>query len=174
MVLGMSISTFTTVHVVLSLVGIAAGLVWLLGLVRSQHLGRWTALFLATTVLTSVTGFMFPFEKVLPSHVFGVVSLALLAVTLPALYAFQLSGRWRWLYVVTGMIALYLNCVVAIVQAFLKIAPLRALAPTQTEAPFLAAQALLLVAFVALGFRALKRFHPDATRPALRAGLTPS
>ena len=168
MVLGMSLSTFTTLHVVLSLVGIAAGLVFLVGALRSAHYAGWTALFLSTTILTSVTGFLFPFERVLPSHVFGVVSLALLAVAVAALYGYRLAGAWRWLYVVAAVVSLYLNVVVAVVQAFLKLTFLQPLAPTQSEPPFLIAQALVLVAFVALGALAVRRFHPDQGRPALR------
>ena len=167
MVLGMSLSAFTTLHVVLSLVAIAAGLVWLYGVLMSAHYPAWTAVFLATTVLTSVTGFLFPFERVLPSHVFGVLSLAILTVTLLALYRFSLAGRWRWLYVVTGMVALYLNVFVAVVQAFLKLPFLQRLAPTQTEPPFIVAQGLVLIAFIALGVLAVRSFHPRAS-PALR------
>ena len=169
MVLGMSLPAFTALHVALSLFGIAAWLEWLHGVLASRHYAFWTAAFLASTLLTSVTGFLFPFERVLPSHIFGVLSLALLAVTLPALYLHRLAGRWRWLYVVTGLAALYLNAFVAVVQAFLKLPFLQALAPTQTEPPFLAAQAALLIAFVVLGARGVRAFHPrpsTALRPA--------
>lgn len=168
MVLGMSLSAFTTLHVVLSLVGIATGLVFLAGALRSTHYAGWTALFLSTTILTSVTGFLFPFERVLPSHVFGVISLVLLAVAVVALYGYRLAGAWRWLYVVVAVVSLYLNVFVAVVQAFLKLPFLQPLAPTQSEPPFLIAQALVLVSFVALGTLAVRRFHPDQARPVLR------
>jgi hypothetical protein len=168
MILGMSLSTFTTFHVILSLVGIATGFAWLASVLRSRQSGAWTAWFLSTTVLTSATGFLFPLEKLLPSHVFGVVSLVLLAVTLIALYRHRLAGSWRWLYLVTGIAALYLNVFVGVVQAFLKLSFLQPLAPTQSEPPFFVAQAIVLAAFVALGVLALRGFHPDPASAALR------
>jgi hypothetical protein len=165
MILGMSLATFTLVHVVISLIGIVTGLVVLAGMLRSQRLPGWTAVFLVTTILTSVTGFFFPFERLLPSHIVGIISLVVLAVALLALYVQRLSGRWRWIYVATAVFALYLNVFVLVVQAFLKIAFLKALAPTQGEPPFAIAQGLVLLAFVALGILALRGFHPE------RAGL---
>ena len=136
MILGMSLATFTLVHVVLSLIGIATGLVVLAGMLRSQRLPGWTAVFLVTTILTSVTGFLFPFEKLLPSHLFGILSLVVLAVTLYALYVRRLAGAARWLYVSTALFALYLNVFVLVVQIFVKIPFFKALAPTQGEPPF--------------------------------------
>src|SRR5271156_5233110 len=130
MILGMSLPTFTLVHVVLSLIGIFAGVVVLIGLLTSNRLGSWTALFLLTTILTSATGFLFPFEKLLPSHVVGIISLVLLAIACLALYGMKLSGAWRWIYVVSAMIALYLNVFVLVIQGFLKIPFLHALAPS--------------------------------------------
>ena len=168
MVLGMSLANFTLLHVVLSLVGIATGLVVLFGMITSRSFSGWTAAFLATTILTSVTGFFFPFERILPSHVFGVVSLALLAVTVVALYGYRLAGAARWLYVVTAVIALYLNAFVGVVQAFLKLPFFHALAPTQTELPFIIAQGITLIAFVALGYMAVRRFHPPEHSVMLR------
>ena len=135
MILGMSFSTFTTLHVIISLIGIVTGLVALLGMLGGKHLGGWTALFLATTVLTSVTGFLFPFTKLLPSHVVGIISLAVLAVALLALYVFRLDGPWRWIYVVGAVLALDLNVFVAVVQAFQKIPFLQPLAPTRPRPP---------------------------------------
>jgi hypothetical protein len=161
MVLGMSLATFTLVHVVLSLIGIFAGLVVLAGMFRSRRLSGWTALFLATTVLTSVTGFFFPFERLLPSHVVGIISLVVLAVALWALYVRHLAGAARWIYVSTAVLALYLNVFVAVVQAFLKIPFLKALAPTQAEPPFVIAQGAVLVLFVVLGILAVRSFHPE-------------
>src|ERR1700693_1551047 len=109
MMLGMSLSTFTLVHVLISLVGIASGLVVLYGLLTGKRLDGWTGLFLATTVLTSVTGFGFPFDHLLPSHILGILSLVVLAVTIPARYKFHLGGAWRWIYVVGAGMALYFN-----------------------------------------------------------------
>jgi hypothetical protein len=165
----MSLATFTLVHVVLSLIGIVTGLVVLAGMLRSQRLPGWTAVFLVTTILTSVTGFLFPFEKLLPSHIFGIISLVVLAVTLYALYVRRLAGAARWLYVSTALFALYLNVFVLVVQVFVKIPFFKALAPTQAEPPFAIAQGVVLLAFVAFGILALRAFHPERRGPALSA-----
>jgi hypothetical protein len=169
MILGMSTSTFTLVHVVLSLVGIFAGLVVVFGMFSSKKLDGWTALFLATTVLTSVTGFFFPFDKILPSHIVGVISLVVLAIAILALYALHLAGPWRWIYVVSAVLALYLNVFVGVVQAFQKLPLLASLAPTQSEPPFLIAQAVVLVIFIVLGIVAVRSFHPPGDAPASSA-----
>jgi hypothetical protein len=166
MTLGLSLSAFTTLHVVISLIGIASGLVVLYAMLTSRRLDGWTALFLATTILTSVTGFMFPFNGVTPGHVVGAISLVVLALALLALYIFRLAGAWRWLYVATAVAALYLNVFVAVVQAFQKIAFLQPLAPTQSEPPFAVAQIATLLLFLALGFLAIRRFHPATTGAA--------
>jgi hypothetical protein len=166
MAVGLSLSAFTTLHVVISLIGIASGLVVFYGLLTSRRLDGWTALFLATTILTSITGFMFPFNGLLPSHAVGAISLVLLAVALLALYAFRLSGAWRWVYVITALAAFYLNVFVGVVQAFRKLAVLQALAPTQSEPPFAVAQLAVLVLFLAFGFLAVRRFHPAAAGSA--------
>lgn len=160
MVLGMSLATFTLLHVIISLIGIATGLIVLFGMLAGKRLDGWTWLFLATTILTSVTGFFFPFDHLLPSHIVGIISLVVLAVAVLARYALQLSGAWRWIYVVTAVTALYLNCFVGVVQAFLKIPALTPLAPTQSEPPFQIAQGALLVVFVVLGIVAVIRFRP--------------
>ena len=169
MILGISTSTFTLVHVVLSLVGIFAGLVVLFGMFSSKRLTGWTALFLATTVLTSVTGFFFPLDHLLPSHIVGILSLVVLAVAILALYAYHLAGSWRWIYVAGAVVALYLNVFVGVVQAFQKVPPLSALAPTQSEPPFVITQVVVLLVFIALGVFAVRSFHPDLNAPALRA-----
>ena len=161
MILGMSLSTFTTVHVIISLIGIVV----VLGMLGGRKLGGWTAIFLAITVLTSVTGFLFPFTKLLPSHVVGIISLVVLAVAVLALYAFHLDGPWRWIYVAGAILALYLNAFVAVVQAFQKLAFLQPLAPTQAEAPFIVAQVAVLAIFAALGLLAVRRFHPSMPTP---------
>ncbi len=165
MVLGMSLSTFTLLHVIISLAGIGAGFVVVYGLLNGKRLDGWTAIFLTTTVLTSVTGFLFPFEKLLPSHIVGCISLVVLAIAIWARYGGRLAGASRWIYVVTAAIALYLNCFVAVVQAFLKIPALHALAPTGSEPPFLVAQCVVLAVFVWLTWRAAKRFHVLPERP---------
>jgi hypothetical protein len=157
----MPLSTFTMLHVIISLVAIVAGVVVLLGMLRGHSPGGMTALFLATTVLTSVTGFLFPFDHLMPSHIVGIISLVALAIALLALYGFHLRGAWRWLYVVGALLAFYLNAFVGVVQAFEKLAFLHPLAPTQSEPPFLAAQIGLLVLFLVLGFLAARRFHPN-------------
>ena len=169
MILGMSTSTFTLVHVILSLVGIFAGLVVVFGMLGSKKLEGWTAIFLATTVLTSVTGSFFPFDKILPSHIVGIISLVVLAFAILALYALHLAGPWRWIYVVSAMLALYLNVFVGVVQAFQKVPLLASLAPTQSEPPFLIAQAVVLVIFVGLGIAAVRSFHPPTDALALSA-----
>jgi hypothetical protein len=170
MIFGMSTSTFTLFHVVLSLVGIFAGLVVLAGMfsakLSAKRFPGWTALFLATTVLTSVTGFFFPRDQILPSHVVGLVSLVVLAVAIFALYARQLAGSWRWIYAVAAVVALYLNVFVGVVQSFLKVPMLNALAPTQSEPPFVIAQLIVLAVFVVLGIFAVRAFHPQASLAA--------
>ncbi len=161
MVLGLSIATFTTLHVVISLVGIGSGLVVLVGMLANKRLEAWTALFLASTVLTTVTGFLFPISAFTPALAVGVLSAILLAAALLALYVFHLAGAWRWIYVVGAVFALYLNVFVAVVQSFQKVAFLQPLAPTQSEPPFIAAQAVVLALFIVLGVVALIRFRPE-------------
>ncbi|HEV3184856.1 MAG TPA: hypothetical protein VGZ49_08235 [Xanthobacteraceae bacterium] len=147
-------------HVIVSLIGIVSGIVVLVGMLSAQRMAGLTAVFLATTALTSVTGFFLPAEHLLPSHVVGIISLVVLAIALVALYLRHLAGAWRWIYVVTAVIALYFNCFVGVAQAFQKIAALHALAPTQSEPPFMIAQLIVLAIFIVLGFLAVKRFHP--------------
>lgn len=130
MILGMSLATLTAVHVVISLIGIAAGLIVVVGMLSVSRLPGGTALFLTTTVLTSVTGFVFPAAHVLPPHIVGVISLVVLAVTIVALYVKRLAGSWRWIYVIGSVLALYLNSFVGVIQAFLKVPVLNRMAPT--------------------------------------------
>jgi hypothetical protein len=162
MVFGLSLGTYTVLHVIISLIGIASGFVVMIGMFRSQRLAGWTALFLITTVLTSVTGFGFPFDQILPSHIVGAISLVVLAIAIAALYLFRLAGAWRWVYVITALAALYLNTFVGVVQAFGKISALNALAPTQSEPPFAIAQGLVLLAFIVVTVLAAIRFRPLA------------
>jgi hypothetical protein len=166
MILGLSLSTFTTIHVVISVIALASGVVVAAGLAGGRQSPGWAAVFLATTVLTSASGFLFEATAVLPSHVFGVISLIALAVALAGLYVFRLHGAWRWLYVAGALLALYLNAFVAVVQAFQKIPALQPLAPTQSEPPFAVAQFVLLLAFVAIGVMATRRFRPGTAAPA--------
>jgi hypothetical protein len=160
MILGRSIHAFTVLHVAISLVGIVAGLVVLYGMLTSNRMSRWTALFLATTILTSLTGFLFPRVGFTPAQGVGIVSTAVLTATLLALYVFKLEGLWRWIYVVGAVTALYLNVFVLVVQAFQKVPLLHQLAPTQSEPPFIIAQSAVLVIFGVLGYLAAKKFHP--------------
>ncbi|HWF48055.1 MAG TPA: hypothetical protein VG168_13690 [Bryobacteraceae bacterium] len=150
---------FTIFHVVLSLVGIGSGLVVLFGLLTSRRFDGWTLLFLATTAATSVTGFLFPFHRFLPSHAVGILSLIVLCIAIVARYTFQLAGPWRTTYVISATIALYFNVFVVIAQMFQKIPSLKALAPTQSEPPFQFTQLLVLIVFVVLCIFAARRFH---------------
>lgn len=165
MIFGMTILTF--VHVLLSLVGIIAGFVVMLGLLSAKRLHGWTALFIWTTVATSATGFLFPFHKFLPSHGVGILSLVVLTVAIYALYGKHLTGGWRKAYAVNAMIALYLNVFVLIAQLFMKVPAIKALAPTQTEAPFKEAQLVVLLAFVVLTILAAMRFREAPVKPAV-------
>jgi hypothetical protein len=158
-----AMTTFTKVHVLISLIAILAGLVVAFGLIAAKRLNGWTALFLLMTALTSVTGFFFPFHGFTPAIGVGIVSLLVLAIAIFARYGRQLSGAWRWIYVVTAMLALYLNVFVLIVQLFQKVAALKALAPKQSEPPFQIAQAAALVLFVVLTIVAAIRFRPRST-----------
>jgi len=158
---GLPTRLFLQIHVALSLIGIVTGLIVLYGLLAGRALGGWTALFLATTILTSITGFPLPPFGLDPPRMVGILSLILLAIAVGAYYAFNLDGAWRWIYVVTAMAALYLNCFVAVIQSFAKIPSLHALAPTQSEPPFLVAQLAVLALFLVLGFLSLRKFHPQ-------------
>jgi hypothetical protein len=164
MMLGMSLSTFTTVHVIISLVGIVSGLIVIFGMLSAKRLNGWTALFLLTTILTSVTGFGFPFTHVTPGIIVGIISLVVLAITLLARYSFHMVGAWRWIYVVTAMIAEYLNVFVLVAQSFQKVPALHAMAPTQSEPPFLVAQLVVMALLIVLTIFAVKKFHPEAGR----------
>jgi hypothetical protein len=166
MIWGMTTSTFTFLHVLLSLIGIGSGLVVVFGLLAGSQLDGWTALFLATTVATSVTGFGFPFDHLLPSHKVGIISLVILAVAILARSAFHLAGAWRRIYVVCAIVALYLNVFVGIVQAFQKVPVLTAMAPQQTELPFVATQLVVLALFIVLTIVAAKRFRGEPVRTA--------
>ena len=161
MILGMSVETFTVLHVIISIAAILSGLVVLLAMIANRKAdGGLAAFFLLTTILTSVTGFFFHSRAIGPPHIVGVISLVVLAVTLIAIYGRRLAGIWRGVFVITAVLALYLNCFVLVVQLFQKIPSLNAFAPTGTEPPFVAAQGATLLLFLVLGFLAFRRFRP--------------
>ena len=162
MVLGLSLSTFTLVHVIISLIAIVAGIIVMFGMLGANRLPGLTAIFLLFTILTSATGFLFPFEKLLPSHMIGILSLVLLAIACIALYAMKLSGVWRPVYVVTALASLYLNVFVLIIQSFLKVPALHAVAPGNPPAgpAFAVVQGLVLVFFVIVIIGAWRRYKP--------------
>ena len=160
MILGMTASTFTKLHVVISLVGIGSGLMVVFGVLAERRRDGWTTLFLASTVLTSLTGFGFPFDHLLPSHKVGIVSLVTLAIVIVGRYGTRLEGSWRWIYPIGCVVALYLNVFVLVVQAFQKVPALSVMAPTQSELPFQLVQLGVLALFAGLGLAAVKRFRP--------------
>ena len=167
MVLGLSLPAFTLVHVIISLIGIVAGIIVMFGMLGSKSMPGLTAIFLLFTILTSATGFLFPFKELLPSHMIGILSLVLLAIACIALYAMKLAGIWRPVYVVTAMISLYFNVFVLIIQSFLKVPALAALAPAVPPAPpsgpvFAVVQGLVLVFFVLVIIGAWRRYKPMA------------
>jgi hypothetical protein len=153
---------FTFVHVLISLIAIATGIVVLHGMLSLNRMPTWTMVFLATTGATSITGFMFPFNGFTPAIAFGILSVAIFVPTLLALYVCKLKSVWRWIYVVGVLFLLYLNTFVLVVQSFLKIPALNALAPKGTEPPFAIAQGIVLILFIAAGIQAVKRFRPIA------------
>ena len=165
MILGMSLSTFVTVHVIISLIAIVSGLVVMFGLLTSKSMPGLTAIFLLFTILTSATGFLIPpllSEKLLPSHIVGALSLVLLAIACIALYGMKLSGAWRWIYAVTALLSLYLNVFVLVIQGFLKVPALHALAPGEPPGGpvFAVVQLIVLVFFVIVIIGAVRRFRP--------------
>jgi hypothetical protein len=166
MILGMSTGAFTLLHVAISLIAIASGVLVTIGMWRAQRVPLWTAVFLVTTIATSVTGFLFHSKSFGPPHVVGVISLVILALALVALYGYRLTGAWRWIYVASALAAFYLNVFVAVVQAFQKLPFLNALAPKGSEPPFAVTQLVVLAGFIALGVIAARRFHPGEPAPA--------
>ncbi len=152
-------TTFTLFHVVLSLVGIGSGLVVLYGMMRGKRLDAGTALFLATTALTSLTGFLFPFKGVTPGIVVGAVSVVVLAVAGMARYIRQMAGPWRTIYVITAAVALYLNVFVLIVQLFEKVPSLKVLAPHGNEPPFVITQGVVMAIFIGAGILSVRGFR---------------
>jgi len=156
------LAALTLIHVVISLIGIVSGLAVTYGLLRSQRMDGLTSIFLVTTVATSVTGYFFPFHKLLPSHILGAISLVLLAFAIVGRYKFHLAGAWRRIYSVTAVLSLWLNVFVLIAQLFMKVPALHPLAPTGSEPPFLISQTVVMVIFIALAVLAAKNFRGDA------------
>jgi hypothetical protein len=162
MMLGLSLSAFTTLHVVISLIAIVAGLIVMFGMLGPYHSGGLTGIFLLCTILTSVTGFMFPFNGVTPGIVVGIISCVLLAIACLALYGMKVSGVWRGIYAVTALLSLYLNVFVLVTQSFLKIPPLHEIAPGNPPAgpAFAVVQGVVLLFFVGMIIQAWRRYKP--------------
>jgi hypothetical protein len=169
MILGMSTSTYTLIHVLISFIGIGSGLAMMYGMLRAHRLDAITMVFVVSTALTSLTGFAFPNEHITPGIVVGILSLIVLAIAILGRYMMHMRGAWRAIYVITAAIALYFNCFVLVAQSFEKVPALHALAPTQKEPPFAAAQFVLLAIFVVLTVMAVKRFRVE---PALISPLS--
>lgn len=171
MILGMSVPLFTQMHVTISLIGIAAGVIVAFGLIANRASPQWTTVFLVTTILASATGFLFHSKAIGPPHVIGAISLVVLAVATYALYGRHLAGHWRAAYVVAALLALYFNAFVGVVQAFQNIPALHELAPNGSEPPFALAQLVVLAIFGLLGFRSLLSYRRDARAisPAARS-----
>jgi len=155
------LAALTLIHVVISLIGIVSGLIVTYGLLRSQRMDGWTSIFLVTTAATSVTGYFFPFHKLLPSHILGAISVVLLAFAIAGRYKFRLAGAWRRIYSVTAVLSLWLNVFVLVAQLFMKVPALHPLAPTGSEPPFLISQTVVMVIFIALAVLAAKNFRGD-------------
>ena len=164
--MSLGITILNILHVGLSLIGIVAGLLVLFGFLTSTRLDGWTKVFLGTTIATSVTGFMYPFHKFLPSHAFGIISLIVLPIAIYARYPKRLAGGWRRTFVITSTVALYLNVLVLIAQIFDKVPALHALAPAQSEPPFLITELANLALFIVLGIFAAIKFRVEAVQPA--------
>jgi len=160
MILGMTVGAFTLLHVIITLVAIGSGLIVVGGMFASHRLPGTTALFLLTTALTSVTGFLFPIHGFTPALGVGILACVILAVAVFALYKEHLVGAWRWIYVITAIASLYLNVFVLVAQCFMKVSALNALAPTQSEPPFAITQAAVLVIFILIGLIAVIKFRP--------------
>jgi hypothetical protein len=162
----MILHIYTVVHTLISLIAIFTGIIVLFGMIGSKRLDGWTKWFLITVVLTTVTGFFFPFHGFTPAILLGIISLPFLALTIFARCSKQLAGAWRWIYVIGAVMCLYFNLFVLVVQSFLKISTLHAMAPTQTESPFKVTQLTVLIVSVVLGIVAVIRFHPEPSRAA--------
>lgn len=162
MQLGLSLANFTLLHVIISLIAIVAGIIVMFGMLGSNRMPGLTAIFLLFTILTSATGFLFPFEGLKPSYIVGAISLVLLAIACLALYGQKLPGAWRWIYVVTALVSLYLNVFVLVIQSFLKVPALHALAPGEPPGGpiFGGVQGVVLLFFIVMIVAAARRFRP--------------
>jgi len=160
MVLGMTLTAYTILHVILSVIGIATGLIAVGGLLAGNRLSFTTAIFLITTLATTLGGFLFPFNGFTPAIGVGIVSTIILLITIAARYVFRLQGSWRWIYVGGAVVALYLNSFVLVAQSFLKVPSLNIYAPTGSEPPFAIAQGVVLAVFIVLGIVSVWRFRP--------------
>jgi hypothetical protein len=160
----MILHIYTIIHTLISLIAIFTGLIVVFGMIGGRRLDGWTKWFLITAVLTTATGFFFPFHGVTPAIILGIISIPFLALTIFARCSKKLAGAWRWIYVVGAVICLYFNLFVLVVQAFLKIPALHAMAPTQTESPFKLTQLIVLAVSVILAIIAVVRFHPEPSR----------
>lgn len=161
MILGLSTELYTRIHVLISLIAIVAGMLVLLGMLTKRRFPILTATFLATTALTSLTGFLFPNKTITPGIVIGVLSIILLILASAALYVGHLNGAWRGTYVICANTALWFNVFVLFAQLFAKVPELKAIAPTQASPAFGLTQGLIFILFVTVTFRAYKRFHPQ-------------
>jgi hypothetical protein len=162
MMLGLSLSAFTELHVAISLIAIVAGLVVMFGMLGPYHDGAVTGIFLLFTVLTSVTGFMFPFNGVTPGIMIGILSCVLLAIACLALYSMKAAGPWRWIYLVAALVSLYLNVFVLVIQSFLKFPALHEIAPGNPPSGpvFGAVQGVVLLFFAVMIFQVWRRYKP--------------
>ena len=160
----MILHIYTIIHTLISLIAIFTGLIVVFGMIGGKRTDGWTKLFLITAVLTTATGFFFPFHGVTPAIILGLITVPVLAITIYARYSRQLAGAWRWIYVVGAVMSLYFNLFVLVVQLFEKVPALHAIAPTQTESPFKFTQLVVLIVSILLGIVALIRFHPQPAR----------
>ena len=163
MIVGMSVGAFTLLHVLITLVAIGSGLIVVGGMFASHKLPGTTAIFLFTTALTSVTGFLFPIHGFTPALGVGILACLILLVALFALYKEHLAGAWRWVYVIAAIASLYLNVFVLVAQSFMKVLALNVLAPTQSEPPFAITQAAVLAIFILITLMAAVKFRPVTT-----------
>lgn len=160
MILGLTLEQFTLLHVYMSVVGLAAGLFLVFGLLTSRPLRILTALFLVTTAGTSLTGFLFPFKGMTPAIMLGILSVIALVLAVIALYVKKLAGVWRGVYVISAMLAFYFNFFVLVAQSFAKVHALNAIAPTPSSPGFGVTQLAVLFVFILLTIRAFKKYHP--------------
>jgi hypothetical protein len=161
---GIPTHLFLQIHVAISLIALVAGLIALYSWINSKNWNGWTALFLVTIILTSVTGFPLPPFGLDPPRMVGILSLILLAIAVLGIYVFKISGPWRWIFIITATAALWLDAFVGVIQAFAKLPPLHELAPNGSEPPFVIVQLIVLLIFIVLGFLALRKFYPNPAR----------